>query len=74
MCTSIKAVTDKIFVPTFASTSVEDNLSVINFVVMPSWPWIGIQWRADEIYALKFCVAVVDLFLNFGSFWWFAYV
>ena len=30
---------------------------------------IGIQWRADEIFARKFCAAVVDLLLNFGNFW-----
>ena len=30
--------------------------------------WIGIQWRADETNARKFCADVVDLFLNFGNF------
>ena len=30
-------------------------------VVLVTWVWI--QWRADEIYARKFCAAVVNLFL-----------
>ena len=30
---------------------------------------VGIQWRADDNYARKFCAAVVDLLLNFGHFW-----
>ena len=31
--------------------------------------WIGIQWRADEIYARKICAAVVALILNLVNFW-----
>ena len=31
--------------------------------------WIGIQWRADEIYARKFCAALVDLLVIFVKFW-----
>ena len=31
--------------------------------------WVGIQWRADDNYALKFWVPVVDLLLNFDNFW-----
>ena len=31
--------------------------------------WVGIQWRADEIYACKFCAAVVDLLVNLDNFW-----
>ena len=32
------------------------------------WDRVGIQWRADDNYALKFCAAVVDLLLNFDNF------
>ena len=35
---------------------------------------VGIQRRADDNYVRKFCVAVVDLLLNFDHFWKFGHV
>ena len=45
-----------------------DQLSAIESQPCPLSPlMIGIQRRADEIYAYKFCMAVVDLLLNFAN-------
>ena len=35
----------------------------------PTPSWVGIQCRADDNYARKFCAAVVDLVLNFNHVW-----
>ena len=35
---------------------------------------VGIEWRADDNYARKFCAAVVDLLVNLDNFWLFGYV
>ena len=37
--------------------------------VFKMWDRVGIQWRADDNYALKIWADVVDLLLNFDHFW-----
>ena len=44
-------------------------LTSTNYIKVCLFTWVGIQWRADDIYARRFCAAVLDLLLNFDHFW-----